>query len=87
MSTGDLLGLLGVTIGGGLALLALAHTLDWHKQYMKQSAKGKKVPPHPLSIRVPKFSTKPNPHSLCTNCFAFNPPKFYLDLSGRKMKW
>ena len=87
MSTVDLLGLLGVTIGGGLALLAVAHTLDWHKQYMKQSAKGKKVPPHPLSIRVPKFSTKPSPQKLCTSCFAFNPPQYYLNPSGRKMKW
>ena len=86
--TGDgLLGILGVAIGGGLALLTVAHTLEWHKQYMKASRKGKKSPGHPLALQIPKFNTKPSRHGICPECFSFKLPKYYVNPSGAKVKW
>ena len=86
--TGDgLLGVLGVAVGGGLALLAMAHTLEWHKQYMKESKRGKKIQGHPLSMQIPKFSMKPSKGGLCSDCFSYKLPKYYVNLGGAKVKW
>ena len=86
--TGDgLLGILGVAIGGGLALLTIAHTLEWHKQYMKASKRGKKAPEHGMAMQIPKFNMKPTKGGLCKECFSFKLPKYYLNPSGVKVKW
>ena len=82
-----LLGVLGVAVGGGLALLAMAHTLEWHKQYTKAAQKGKKAPGHPLQVTMPKFNMKPTKGGLCKECFSFKLPKYYLNPSGVKVKW
>ena len=77
--TGDgLLGVLGVAVGGGLALLAVAHTLEWHKQYMKASSKGKK------RLSLPTYMPK---GGLCKECFSYKLPKYYMNSSGYKVKW
>ena len=86
--TGDgLLGILGVAVGGGLALLAVAHTLEWHKQYMKASKRGKKAPEHGMAMQIPKFNMKPHKGGLCKECFSFKLPKYYVNAGGAKVKW
>ena len=77
--TGDgLLGIMGVAIGGGLALLTIAHTLEWHKQYMKSSQKGKK------ELSFPTYMKK---GGLCKDCFSYELPKYYMNRAGYKIPW
>lgn len=77
--TGDgLLGILGVAIGGGLALLTVAHTMEWHKQYMKASRKGKKT------LSLPTYMSK---GGLCPECFSYKLPKYYMNRNGYKIPW
>ena len=86
--TGDgFRGIIGVAIGGGRALLTVAHTLEWHKQYMKASRKGKKSPDHGMAMQIPKFNMKPHKGGLCKECFSFKLPKYYVNAGGAKVKW
>lgn len=87
LTSDGLLGILGVAVGGGLALLAVAHTLEWHKQYTKAAQKGKKAPGHQLQVTMPKFNMKPPKGGLCKECFSYKLPKYYLNPSGVKVKW
>ena len=85
--TDGLLGILGVAVGGGLALLTVAHTLEWHKQYMKANQKGKKAQSHPLAFNIPSYGRKPSKAHLCQDCFSFNPPKSWQNKSGYLLRW
>jgi len=85
--TDGLLGILGVAIGGGLALLTVAHTLEWHKQYMKANKKGKKAPSHPLAFNIPSYGRKPSKAHLCQDCFSFKQPKSWQNKSGYLLRW